>query len=132
MQRYSKKRQSILECLSETKEHPTAEWVYTKIKSEYPSLSLATVYRNLSMLKSEGVIRSVGTVNGQERFDADVTPHIHALCTKCGRVTDVAGISVPEDIGKIAESTTGFTVLRTELTVTGICALCSKEGKNNE
>ena len=48
MKRHSKKRDAILTCLRQTKSHPTAEWIYQKLKPEYPNLSLGTVYRNLS------------------------------------------------------------------------------------
>ena len=50
----------------------------------HPDLSLGTVYRNLLLFQQQGVIQSVGVVNGQERFDADTTPHSHFVCTTCG------------------------------------------------
>ena len=47
-QNFSRKRQAILEVLRSTKIHPTAEWVHQTLKSDYPDLSLGTVYRNLA------------------------------------------------------------------------------------
>ena len=67
--RFSRKRQSIIECLRSTKEHPSAEWIYNKLKPVYPDLSLATVYRNLKELKEDGAIRSVGVDADNERFE---------------------------------------------------------------
>lgn len=124
MQRYSRKRQSILDCLLSTKEHPTAEWIYSQIKPQYPSLSLATVYRNLNMLRDEGLIQSVGTVMGQERFDADVSPHTHIVCIKCGRVADAFDVVLPKDVCSDAEKASGFRILRAELRLSGICSRC--------
>ena len=46
--KHSKKREAIREALMNTKEHPSAEMLYTKLKNEIPDLSLATVYRNLN------------------------------------------------------------------------------------
>ena len=51
--------------------------------------SLATVYRNLALFKEEGQVISVAVVDGEERFDADVTPHGHFICESCGLVEDL-------------------------------------------
>ncbi|EJW92052.1 Ferric-uptake regulator, partial [gut metagenome] len=66
-----KKRNAILQCLRQTHAHPSAEMVYDLLQQEHPDISLATVYRNLARFKSQGLIQSLGTVNGVERFDAD-------------------------------------------------------------
>lgn len=124
MQRFSRKRQSILNCLASTKEHPTAEWIYSEIKKEYPDLSLATVYRNLSQLKEEGIVRSVGTVDGKERYDACLAPHAHAVCVKCGRVLDLPSVKVPDTV---SDDFAGFKVITAELTFSGICGKCSEK-----
>ncbi len=88
-QNYSRKRQAIYELLLSTDEHPTAEWIYNNLKSDYPDLSLGTVYRNLKLLEKNGAIKSVTVINGCERYDAKVFPHSHFICNKCGKVIDV-------------------------------------------
>ena len=88
-QNYSRKRQAIYEFLLSTKEHPSAEWIYNALKSEYPDLSLGTVYRNLKLLEDNGSVKSVAVVDGRERYDALMSPHSHFVCSKCGRVIDV-------------------------------------------
>ena len=128
MQRYSIKRERILKCLMSTKEHPTAEWLYAQLKGEFPSLSLATVYRNLRTLKDEGLVRSVGIIDGQERFDADMTPHTHLKCIKCGKVLDASNINLPDRFFDGADMN-GFSVVRAELSIAGICRDCKE--KNN-
>ena len=80
----SKKRQAILESLRSVTNHPTAEMIYNRLKPEYPDLSLGTVYRNLAMFLEEGQIISVGTVDGQERYDARTDFHAH-LCEALAR-----------------------------------------------
>ena len=74
--KHFKKREAILNCLRSTNTHPTAEWVYAQLKTEYPDISLGTVYRNLALFKEQGLVISVGTVGGVERFDADTEPHV--------------------------------------------------------
>ncbi|MBW7571793.1 Fur family transcriptional regulator [Caproiciproducens faecalis] len=90
-QNFSRKREAILNAVKNTSIHPTAEWVYQTLKPVYPDLSLGTVYRNLAQFKNDGVIVSVGTVNGQERFDGNTQPHTHFICSSCGAVIDIPG-----------------------------------------
>lgn len=89
MQRYSKKREAILKTLRETKAHPCAEWIYNRLKPEFPDLSLGTVYRNISQFIETGDICCVTSINGQERYDADISRHAHFVCSCCGGIQDV-------------------------------------------
>ena len=125
MQRYSKKRQLILDYLQSTKSHPSAETVYAALKPEIQDLSLATVYRNLSMLCDLGLIRRVGTVDGQERYDATVSEHPHVVCTRCGRVCDIEGFELPESIRAQAGNITGFNIKEMSVRLFGICPECN-------
>lgn len=129
MQRYSKKRQAILDCLKSTTEHPSAEWVYERLKTAYPNLSLATVYRNLAQLKEAGLIRSMGTVLGEERFDARIAPHSHAVCTVCGKIVDVEDVSLPAQTVEAVQTATGFSVETSDLQFTGVCRECRERLK---
>ncbi len=86
---FSAKREAIYETLVSTDIHPSAEWVYEQLKPKMPGLSLGTVYRNLAVFKEMGLARSVGVINGQERFDAKMTQHPHFICQKCFRIIDI-------------------------------------------
>ena len=130
MQRYSKKREAIWACLRGTKTHPTAEWIYAQLKPAYPDLSLATVYRNLAALKKSGAIRSVGIVDGQERFDAVTGLHPHAVCTRCGAVVDLTQVALPAALADAVQSETGFAVAETVLQFVGLCPECKKKPQN--
>ena len=127
MQRFSRKRQLIIDYLLSTDTHPTAEEVYEAIKSLEPDISLATVYRNLSELSEAGVIRRVGTVSGQERYDGDKSIHPHVVCSVCGKVCDIEGIDLPGDIMGTAANKSGFEVCDMSLRFTGICPECLKK-----
>jgi len=126
MQRYSKNREAILNCLRGTHTHPTAEWIYLQLKEKNPNLSLATVYRNLTALKESGEIRSVGVVGGQERFDALTYQHPHAVCSRCGAVIDVQQVAFPPELIAKVQAETGYTVMETVLQFNGLCAACAK------
>ena len=122
-----RKRNAILAYLRQTKDHPSAEMVFTHLKSEYPDLSLGTVYRNLSMFKSKGEIMSVGTVNGVERFDGNTTPHVHFVCTGCDAIADLPQIAVPEALNQEVMQETGGRIDTCQLTFVGICQTCKEK-----
>ncbi len=123
-QNFSRKRFAILEAIQSTTTHPTAEWIYQAVKPEYPDLSLGTVYRNLAKFKEEGVIVSVGVVNGQERFDADTHPHNHFVCTKCGAILDLKERYLPSSLHQMLSEKYGVQVDSHELTFYGVCHDC--------
>ena len=126
IQRFSKKRQAIYDCLSATTSHPTADWIYHQLHADYPDLSLGTVYRNLAQLKSAGLIQSVGVINGQEHFDANVSPHTHLICKRCGTVRDLFEITLPPAITDTAEAVSGYCITGVSLRFTGLCPDCRK------
>ena len=124
--KHFRKRDAILACLRSTTEHPSAEWVYETVRSQIPDVSLATVYRNLSLFKEQGLITSLGTVNGVERFDANTEPHVHFICTGCGRVLDLHGMEVPEALNSAAARESGGRVDSCQLSFTGMCGNCTQ------
>jgi len=121
---YSQKREAILAKIRSTKSHPTAEWVYQELKGEYPDLSLGTVYRNIGVFKEDGIICSVGTVAGQERFDGNVEPHGHFVCRTCRAVIDVDAPTEHLEMESYLEKSEGFRVNRVDLTAYGTCKAC--------
>ena len=120
-----RKRNAILECLRSTDQHPSAETVHEMLKAEHPDISLATVYRNLALFKKQGLIQSIGTVNGIERFDANTDPHVHFVCTGCDAVLDFPQVEVPTSLGTNAEKQTGCQIAGCQLTFTGLCQNCN-------
>ncbi len=87
--KYSRQRESIKEYLCHTKEHPTADTVYMRIRELYPNISLGTVYRNLNLLVELGEIRKVECGDGCDHFDSDMAPHNHFMCKKCHQLSDI-------------------------------------------
>ena len=122
--RTSKKRSAIYEALCNTTAHPSAEQIYTQLKPSIPDLSLGTVYRNLNVLIQDGLIITVGNVNGEERYDANTSDHPHFVCTKCGRVDDVfLDLSINKRYSNV-EELTGGKVKGHALSYFGLCKNC--------
>jgi len=122
-----RKRNAILECVRCTDIHPSADWVYAQLKPEYPDISLGTVYRNLSLFKQQGLIASLGTVRGVERFDGNTEPHVHFICTVCDSVTDLPQMAVPDTLSSEAAAHTGGKINACHLSFTGVCARCQSK-----
>lgn len=122
--RYSKKREAILNAIQRTSCHPSAVWVYQQLKPRHPDLSLGTVYRNLVFFQEQGLIQSVGVVQGQERFDAIVTPHSHFICNRCGCVLDLPDVHPEAGLEQSVSAQYGFAAQRCELTFHGLCPSC--------
>ena len=123
-EKHFKKREAILAFLQETKVHPSAEMVYNHLKPQIPDLSLATVYRNLSMFKQQGLISGIAVVDGVERFDGNTTPHVHFICQDCASVLDLEGIEIPESLYQQAAAETGGQVNTCQVSFNGVCSPC--------
>ena len=122
MRRHSKKRDAILNCIRQSRIHPSAEWIYAQLKPEHPDLSLGTVYRNLALFRESGEVVCVATVRGADRLDACTEPHAHFICEQCGAVLDV---DVPQDdLRSDLETRYGVRVRRSELLFRGVCSAC--------
>ena len=89
MRNYSHQRETILSVLRSTNTHPTANWIYEKVREKIPNISLGTVYRNLSVLTESGDIIGINVGDGFEHFDGDISPHLHLCCKKCNSIVDV-------------------------------------------
>ena len=122
-----RKRNAILACLQGTTSHPSAEMVYEMLQKEHPDISLATVYRNLARFKSQGLVSSVATVRGVERFDAMTHPHVHFICTDCDAVIDLPQMELPESLSEKAEEMSGCRVQDCRMTFIGLCEKCASK-----
>jgi len=129
MRRKSRQKEIILKVLKNTKSHPTAEGIYTRVKREIPHISLGTVYRNLRLLKEEGDIAELGLAGTLSRFDGDTQPHYHFRCEQCGNVFDVDQPVDKEIDEKIAQKT-GFKITHHRLEFRGLCKDCQRTVKS--
>lgn len=123
-QKHFRKRDAILEYLRSTKAHPSAETIYTDLKQQIPDLAMGTVYRNLTLFKEQGLVNSVATVHGVERFDANTEPHVHFICGNCDAVIDLEQMQVPQALRQLATDCCGGQVSECQLSFTGTCKDC--------
>ena len=103
--------------------HPTAEEVYLEVIKQYPSISKATVYRNLNSLSEDGYLNHIFMANGADRFDHCTHPHSHIECIKCGTLCDVP-ILYDDALNEKVENLTGYSNTGHELLFHGVCSRC--------
>jgi len=125
--RRSRQRDRILEILRSTKTHPTAEWVYERLRRESPHVSLGTVYRNLGQLVRSGTVRRVAFESAFDRYEATVAAHHHFVCERCGAVADLDA-PVDEALTRRLGHAAGVRADRHEIRLYGTCAACARKG----
>lgn len=123
MQKYSRQREAIKAYLDTHRTHPTAEQVYADVRIEFPKISLGTVYRNLSLLASTGEIQRIVCGDESDHFDANITPHAHVCCSRCGKVEDV-DCQIPRSLIKHAQTSYDGAIHSLSVVFQGICASC--------
>ena len=80
-------RMAIVKILSKSDGHPSVEDIYDQIKKDFPTMSLATVYRNIVLIKSLGEVLELGFPDGSNRYDGNRPyPHPHVICVKCKKI----------------------------------------------
>jgi Fur family peroxide stress response transcriptional regulator len=82
--------------------HPTVQRIYSEVKKVYHTVSLATVYKTIQLLKEVGLIQELSLPQGQTRFDSDMKPHINLVCLQCGEIEDLEETSILEIIAKVS------------------------------
>ena len=128
--RSTRQRSLIIEALRETNAHPTAAWLFSKVKEKCPNISLGTIYRNLNILKETGIIRELKFGKNTARFDGNVEFHHHIFCLECGKLEDVT-CTVNPDLIQSVEAMNGYKIFGHQMEFKGICPDCSKPAKNS-
>ena len=129
VRKFSRQRECIRKYLQSRKDHPTADMVYRAVREEYPSISLGTVYRNLSLMADEGEILRLSVGEGVDHYDAMTEPHYHFRCRECGSVTDLMNLMPMESINTVASDGFAGTIEGHSMLFFGLCEECSEAAK---
>jgi len=118
-------RQIIFEVLKKLGTHPTVEEIYLEVHKNHPTISKATVYRNLHQLAKNNEIRQIILPDELERYDERTDPHYHFKCKNCEAIFDIE-IDYPEEIDEAIQQKYGFQVDEHEVLLKGICPKCGE------
>jgi Fur family peroxide stress response transcriptional regulator len=121
-------RLAVYEVLANTKEHPSAEMIFNKLQTNYPTMSLATVYKTIDILKEVGLVQILNAGEDSFRYDADTSDHAHIRCLECGRVDDIFDVDSAAFIRKV-EKDTSYTLSGHQFYFYGTCPACAQNDK---
>lgn len=121
--RITPQRHAIIEFLIKTETHPTADEIYQELVTDFPNMSVATVYNNLRLLTRMNLVNELKYFDTSSRFDFNSTRHYHAICSICGKVTDFQYPGL-DDVEIVASNLTGYDVDTHRLEIYGICPTC--------
>ncbi len=123
----SKYGNEILDIILNSKEHPTAEMIFMKMKKRNSKIVQATVYNNLKTLAENGKVIRISHPGFPDRYDI-TTRHDHLICSQCGTIFDVRlndlTASIEEQLGQKIDSY--------DLRINFRCPDCKKSKNNNE
>lgn len=122
----SKQREKILSILRSTDCHPTAGWVYDQLKTDFPNLSMGTVYRNINILLDQNLIRKIEAGSSFDRYDATTETHYHFFCRECGCVDDLP-LEVTGDLESKVRKLTDYEIDEHRLDFYGKCPRCKNK-----
>jgi Fur family peroxide stress response transcriptional regulator len=115
----------IFRQVAASKDHPDAEAIFRAVRRRLPTLSLDTVYRTLWLLNDLGVVGTLGPRRDSVRFDANLAPHHHYVCLRCGLARDFTcrgldSLRVPKALRQLGR------IESTQVEVRGICIRCAR------
>jgi Fur family transcriptional regulator, peroxide stress response regulator len=120
-------RLAIVKILAHSTGHPNVEKIYEQLADDFPTMSLATVYRNVMLIKSLGEVLELGFPDGSNRYDGNKPyPHPHVICIKCKKIIDPDLATLKDMTLEVADET-GFNILTHRLDFFGICPDCKKK-----
>jgi Fur family peroxide stress response transcriptional regulator len=122
--RITPQRLAVLKILAVSEGHPSVEQIYEQVKPDFPTTSLATVYKTVSLSKELGEVLELGFSDGRNRYDGNKPyPHPHVVCIQCKKIIDPDLSSLADVADELAQET-GFRIVNHRLDFFGICPDC--------
>lgn len=102
--------------------HMNIDDLYKKLVAKFPSISLATIYKNVNAMLEKVFLSEVKIPNTKSVYELVKNEHAHLVCTKCGRIEDI--VLDTEDLVTNTKSISGFEISRTNIVFDGVCSCC--------
>ena len=122
--RITPQRLAVLKVLAASEGHPTVEGIYETVRVEFPTTSIATIYKTVNLLKQINEVLELGFADGSNRYDGNKPyPHPHVICIQCKKIID-PDLGSLKDLTKEIVTETGFQILTHRVDFFGICREC--------
>ena len=124
--RLTPQRVELVRLIASSEGHPSAAQLYAKIKTQFPTMSPATVYKTLAMLKEMNQVFEID-LRDDSHYDGNRPfPHPHLICMKCNKIVD-GEVSLDHEAIRKLEQVSGYTILRPQIILYGLCPDCKAE-----
>ena len=119
----TQQRYVVYRCVLDSRDHPSPEQIYERVRRDFSFISLATIYKCLHTFIAVGLLKPASLHHGPIRVDAVLSRHHHVVCKVCGSITDIPEDQVlpPRFTGKLPR---GFQLETIDIELTGTCADC--------
>jgi Fur family transcriptional regulator, peroxide stress response regulator len=125
--RITPQRLAVLKILATSERHPSVDDIYKEVKAIFPTTSLATVYKTVSLLKELNEVLELGFPDGSNRYDGyNPVPHPHAICMKCKKIMDPELINIDALSDEMGRKT-GYKIFHHRLDFFGLCPECQQK-----
>jgi Fur family peroxide stress response transcriptional regulator len=122
--RMTPQRVALLRLIAASEGHPSAAQLFDRLRAQFPTTSLATVYKTLTLLDDMGEVLELGFSGDDNRYDGNMPfPHPHLVCLRCRKVVD-AMVNLAQHLAQEAERASGFRVVSQRLDFYGLCPDC--------
>ena len=125
--RLTPQRVELVRLIAASEGHPSASQLYAKIRTQFPTMSQATVYKTLALLKEMNQVLEID-LRDDSRYDGNrPDPHPHLICMKCNKIVDG---DLELDLSSIRklEKTSGYQIVRPQIAFYGLCPKCRADG----
>ena len=124
--RLTPQRVELVRLIASSEGHPSAAQLFAKIRTRFPTMSHATVYKTLALLKEMNQVLEID-LRDDSHYDGNrPQPHPHLICIKCKKIID-GEVSIDQESLRKLEVTTGYKILRPQISLYGLCPDCKKE-----
>jgi Fur family peroxide stress response transcriptional regulator len=122
--RITPQRLAVLKVLAASDGHPSVERIYDTVRAQFPTTSIATIYKTVALLKQENEVLEISFPDGSNRYDGNKPyPHPHLICTRCKKIID-PDLSSLEDLAREVTKETGFQITTHRVDFFGLCREC--------
>ncbi|MFK5977052.1 MAG: transcriptional repressor [Sulfurovum sp.] len=104
--------------------HISIDDIYVEVIKIHPSLSLATVYKNIVLMIEKGILVEVPITGQKSKYEIKKENHIHLICNKCREVVDKPYSTITDDIFSNFTKEDNFSILKKQINLYGICSSC--------
>ncbi len=130
--RLTPQRVALMRLLASSEGHPSAADLYDQLRAQFPTTSLATVYKTLNLLKDLDEVLELGFGHDDNRYDGNrPDPHPHLICVRCRKITH-PDVGAAQGLAEQVAQQSGYQMISHRLDFYGICPDCQQKATEPE